>query len=95
MVAVDRNGHGLQSEEPLAPADRAREALIMGLRLADGVDLGRIAAMSGLALDALLDQEAVSRLSVLNLLAQDGQRLRLTPAAMLLLDAILPEIVKV
>jgi len=95
MVAVDRNGHGLQSEEPLAPADRAREALIMGLRLAEGVDLGRIAAMSGLAPDTLLDQEAVSRLSVLNLLAQDGQRLRLTPAAMLLLDAILPEIVQV
>ena len=95
MVAVDRNGHGLQSEEPLAPADRAREALIMGLRLAEGVDLGRIAAMSGLAPDTILDHEAVSRLSVLNLLAQDGQRLRLTPAAMLLLDAILPEIVQV
>lgn len=95
MKAVHRNGHGLQSEEPLAPADRAREALIMGLRLAEGVDLRRIADISGLQPDMLLDDKAVARLSALQLVERDGQRLRVTPAAMLLLDAILPEIVSV
>jgi oxygen-independent coproporphyrinogen-3 oxidase len=95
MTAVRRNSHGLQSEEPLAPADRAREALIMGLRLAEGVDLGRIAAMSGLEPDMLVDEQAVTRLTKLALLERDGQRLRITSAAMLLLDAILPEIVQV
>ncbi|ANI77383.1 MULTISPECIES: radical SAM family heme chaperone HemW [Sphingobium] len=95
MTAVRRNSHGLQSEEPLAPADRAREALIMGLRLAEGVDLGRIAAMSGLEPDMLVDEQAVTRLAKLALVERDGQRLRITSAAMLLLDAILPEIVQV
>jgi putative oxygen-independent coproporphyrinogen III oxidase len=95
MNAVHRNGHGLQSEEPLAPADRAREALIMGLRLVEGVDLRRIADMSGLQPDVLLDDEAIIRLTALNLVERAGQRLRVTPAAMLLLDAILPEIVRV
>lgn len=95
MKAVHRNGHGLQSEEPLAPADRAREALIMGLRLAEGIDLRRIADISGLQPDMLLDDKAVARLSALQLIERDGQRLCVTPAAMLLLDAILPEIVSV
>lgn len=95
MSAVHRNGHGLQSEEALAPADRAREALIMGLRLAEGVDLARIATMSGLEPDMLLNDEAVTRLGKLDLLERDGERLRVTAAAMLLLDAILPEIVQV
>jgi len=95
MDAMRRNGHGLQSEEPLAPADRAREALIMGLRLAEGVDLPRISAMSGLEPDMLVDHEAIARLIKLDLLERDRQRLRLTPAAMLLLDAILPEIVRI
>jgi len=95
MDAMRRNGHGLQSEEPLAPADRAREALIMGLRLAEGVDLQRISAMSGLEPDMLVDHEAIARLTKLDLLERDRQRLRLTPAAMLLLDAILPEIVRI
>ena len=38
---MERNGHGLVLDEPLAPEERAREALLMGLRLAEGVDLAR------------------------------------------------------
>lgn len=93
MEAVRRNGHGLQSEEPLVPADRAREALLMGLRLAEGVDLARIARLSGLTDAALIDEDAVRRLSGHGLVAKAGHRLRVEPAGMLLLDAILPEIV--
>jgi len=45
--------------------------------------------------DMLVDHEAIARLTKLDLLERDRQRLRLTPAAMLLLDAILPEIVRI
>lgn len=93
MDAVRRNGHGLQSEEPLASVDRAREALLMGLRLAEGIDLDRISALSGLAPDLLVDTRAILRLSGLGLLERDGALLRVTAPGMLLLDAILPEIV--
>ena len=93
--AVTRNGHGLQSEEPLDGRDRAREALLMGLRLAEGVDLERIARLSGLPIDALIDGDAVARIAEHGMIRQEGQRLRVSPAGFLLLDAILPEIVAV
>ena len=93
--AVGRNGHGLQREDLLEPTDRAREALLMGLRLGEGVNLSRIARLSGLEMSELVDDGAVTRLSALNLLDRDGQMLRVKPAGMLLLDAILPEIVAI
>ena len=95
MGAVQRNGHGLQSEELLTREDRGREALLMGLRLAEGVDLNRISALSSLPVEQLIDEEAVARLAKLDLIERRDQLLRITPAAMLLLDAILPEIVRV
>ncbi len=90
-AAVARNGHGLRAEEPLAPATRASEALLMGLRLDEGVDLARVAAMTGE--DRLVDAAAVARLAGHGLLTRDGPRLRVTAAGMLLLDGILAEIV--
>ena len=95
MNAVARNGHGAQSEDPLAAEDRAREALLMGLRLRDGVDLDRIVALSGIARARLVDDRAVTRLIGLRLIDQQDSRIQVTPAGMLLLDAILPEIVTV
>ena len=95
MSAVARNGHGLQSEEPLDPADRAREALLMGLRLGEGVDLDRIAALTGLSVPQLVDERAIIRLGEMSLLHRRGARLQVAPHAMQLLDAILPEIVAV
>ena len=95
MGAVQRNSHGLQSEEALTPEDRGREALLMGLRLAEGVDLDRISALSSIPVEQLIDEAAIARLAQLDLIEREGQHLRITPAAMLLLDAILPEIVKV
>ncbi|GLV29382.1 coproporphyrinogen III oxidase [Sphingobium sp. TomTYG75] len=95
MGAVGRNGHGLQSEEVLTPEDRGREALLMGLRLAEGVDLDRISALSGIPVEQLIDEAAIARLAQLDLIERKGPHLKITPAAMLLLDAILPEIVKV
>ena len=96
MGAMRRNGNGLQSEEPLPPVEYAREALLMGLRLAEGVNLGRIAARSGLSVAELVDSRAVGKLCGLGLLYRESEeRLRVAPSAMLLLDAILPEIVAV
>lgn len=91
LAAIARNGHGIESEEPLDPATRASEALLMGLRLAEGVDLDAIAAMSGLPVAALVDPAAIAALP--GLIERDGARLRVTEAGMILLDAILPRVV--
>ncbi len=93
LAATARNGHGIQSEDVL-PADiRAAEALMMGLRLDEGVDLARLAALTGRAPDALVDGTAVRRLAAHGLVAQTGDRLRVLPAGMLVLDRLLGDIV--
>lgn len=92
---VTRNASGLQSETPLLPQEQASEALLMGLRLHAGVDLGRIALRSGVARDGLLKHDRVAKLEALGLINSKGDHLRITPAGMLLLDHILGEIVAV
>ena len=91
LAAVDRNDHGLQLEEPLPPRTRAVEALVMGLRLTEGVDLARIAVATGL--DQLIDADAERRLAALGLIRRSRDRLALTERGAPLLDAILAELV--
>jgi len=95
LAAVARNAHGIKAEADLDPATRATEALLMGLRLAEGVDLDRIAENSGIAADALIDPAAADELAGLGLLTRDGTRVTVTEAGMILLDAILPRLVAV
>lgn len=91
LSAVARNSHGLEVEEPLAPHDRASEALVMGLRLREGVDLDYVATLAGG--NAPIDWPAVERLSRQGMIAHEGHRLRVTEAGALLLDSILPLVV--
>jgi oxygen-independent coproporphyrinogen-3 oxidase len=93
LAALARNGHGIVEETAVAPADRGVEALLMGLRLKEGVDLRRIEQLSARPADAVVDKGAVAKLQSQGLMRWVGDRLYVTPAGMLLLDAILPEIV--
>jgi oxygen-independent coproporphyrinogen-3 oxidase len=94
LSAVARNGHGIESEEPLDAPTRAEEALLMGLRLDAGLDLGRLSMETGLAIDAMVDRQAIDRLAGHGLLAREGDHLTVREAGMLLLDGILAEIVR-
>lgn len=94
LSAVTRNGHGLKVENALTPMQRANEALVMGLRLTQGVDLARVEAMSGLARGEFLDGGAVDRLVGQGLMAKSGDRLRVTDAGILLLDSVLAAVVR-
>ncbi len=95
LNAVARNSHGAQREDALSPAEQAREALLMGLRLREGVDLANIARRTGVAIDALIDADAAQRLSGYGLVIQSGNRITVQPDGMLLLDRILAELVSV
>ncbi len=86
LNAVTRNGHGVQEEVVLAATERATEALVMGLRLAEGVDLGRIGV-------EYVDLPAVERLAGHGLIVREGDRLRVTAAGMPVLEGILREVV--
>ena len=94
ISAVERNGHGLKVESDLPAHERATEAMLMGLRLTEGIDLARIETRSGLARAAFVDTGAVARLAGQGLMRQDGDRLLVTDDGILLLDSILSEVVK-
>ena len=94
LAALTRNGHGIVQETTLSPADKGVDALLMGLRLREGVDLDRLAALAEREIDELVDSGAVTRLCTQGLLARDGPNLRATAPGMLLLDRILAEIVR-
>jgi oxygen-independent coproporphyrinogen-3 oxidase len=83
LARIDRDRHGMDLEEVLSAEAQQREALVMGLRLDEGMPLDRAKAV---------DQAKVSRLVELGLIERTPDRLRVTPAGMLLLDAILAEI---
>ncbi|WP_447764269.1 radical SAM family heme chaperone HemW [Sphingopyxis panaciterrae] len=94
IAAVERNGHGLKVESDLPAHERATEAMLMGLRLTEGIDLVRIEARSGLARDSFVDADAVARLAGQGLMREDGDRLAVTGEGILLLDSILSEVVR-
>ncbi|MGY4397005.1 putative oxygen-independent coproporphyrinogen III oxidase [Sphingomonas sp. UYAg733] len=94
MAAVERNQHGIEIEEALGPRTRSTEALLMGLRLREGVDLNRIATIGQCGIADLIDEPAVAKLQEQGLATRDGDHLHVTEAGMLLLDAILPVVVK-
>jgi oxygen-independent coproporphyrinogen-3 oxidase len=94
LGALARNGHGICEETPIAPTEAAVEALLMGLRLRDGVELGRIADLAGRPPDAIIDERALARLERGGLLTRCDERLAVTPSGMLLLDRILAELVR-
>jgi putative oxygen-independent coproporphyrinogen III oxidase len=52
LAQVEKDGHGVVTEEVLTSAERADEFLLMGLRLAEGIDLARYAAIAGRPLQA-------------------------------------------
>lgn len=90
LAAVARNGHGLVEEEMLTDDEAAHEALVMGLRLAEGIDPAALA--DRLNVDRIVDDAAVDRLEGHGLLERDGTVIRTTQSGRLLLDSILAEI---
>ncbi|BCX17897.1 MAG: coproporphyrinogen III oxidase [Geminicoccaceae bacterium] len=89
LAQVREAGHGLEAEEPLAPSTQAVEALMMGLRLREGVPLARLEALAGCPRDELVDARQRARLEEAGLLRPDPERLIATAAGRLRLDGIL------
>ena len=94
LSAVDRNGHGISSEDELTAADRGREALVMGLRLAEGVDLVATARRLDVTPAAMIDEARFAALVDRGLTWATGDRIGVTERGMLLLDAILAEVAR-
>ena len=85
LARVAADGHGLVEAEPVAAHDQATEMMLMGLRLAEGIDPARHARLAGRP----LDPARVAPLIADGLLRRRGARLAATPAGRVLLDSVL------
>jgi len=79
--------------ETLDAAAKARERVILALRLRAGLDPASFAASSGFALDALYRDGELDRLARLGLLERADGRLRLTARGLELADEVFVELV--
>jgi len=93
LAAVERNGHGIAEARSLGVREQATEALLMGLRLREGVDLDTMARRFALPAAALIEPERLAFYAELGLAWQRGGRIGVTPQGMPLLDALLGELV--
>jgi oxygen-independent coproporphyrinogen-3 oxidase len=92
LASVQAQGHGMASEVALTADERATEALVMGLRLGDGIDAALFHARTGRVLADVLRADRVARIVAQGLLEHDSQGLRLTLAGQPFVDAVLKEI---
>jgi len=85
LAAVEAGSGRVASRTAVTPGEQAVEMAIMGLRLAEGIDPGRYAALAGEPVPEL----RIAELADLGLVARDHGRLRVTAKGRPLLDAVL------
>jgi putative oxygen-independent coproporphyrinogen III oxidase len=89
LMRVEADGNGLITDEALTAEERADEFLLMGLRLAEGIDPARYEAIAGRALDsgriAVLASEGVVDITPMG-------RLRVTREGFPVLDAVVADL---
>jgi putative oxygen-independent coproporphyrinogen III oxidase len=89
LMRVEANGHGVITDDRLNSEERADEFLLMGLRLAEGIDPKRYADLSGRALDP-------RRIAVLReqgaIVVDANGRLRVTKSGFPVLDAVVADL---
>ena len=89
LASVEAGGHGFGETADLGREEMADEMLLMGLRIAEGLDLGRLAALTGYAPSAA----AIARLAEAGLVQHGvGGRLMATREGRMLLDAVVTEL---
>src|SRR4029078_3706039 len=89
LMRVESNGHGVVVDDLLNSEERADDFLLMGLRLAEGIDPERYAVLSGRTLDpgriAILREEGAIVVDA------DG-RLRVTQGGFPVVDAVVADL---
>ncbi|MDF3810582.1 radical SAM family heme chaperone HemW [Rhodopseudomonas sp. BAL398] len=89
LMRVEAGGHGVIVDDVLNSEERADEFLLMGLRLAEGIDPRRYQALSGRALDP-------ARIAVLRdegaIVVDSNGRLRVTQSGFPVLDAVVADL---
>ena len=89
LMRVESLGNGIVTDDLLSREERADEFLLMGLRLAEGIDPARYQMLSGRALDekriAILREEGA-------IVVEQNGRLRVTQEGFPVLDAVVADL---
>jgi oxygen-independent coproporphyrinogen-3 oxidase len=89
LMRVEARGTGMTVDERLTPGETADEYLLMGLRLAEGIDPQRFSALAGRAIDpnrvSFLREQGTVEFTA-------GGRLRVTQSGFPLLDAVVADL---
>jgi putative oxygen-independent coproporphyrinogen III oxidase len=89
LARVEAQGHGLVTDDALTREETADEFLLMGLRLAEGIDLARFAALAGRPLDPI----RIATLCEHGLVETTSEgRLRVTLPGFPVLDAVVADL---
>ena len=89
LTRVEATGNGLVADDPLTREELSDELLLMGLRLAEGIDIARYAAVSGRPLDPV----RIATLREHGLIeTTSGDRLRVTMHGFPVLDAVVADL---
>lgn len=90
LKSIIEDGYITEERSELSALDQAKEALLVGLRMVEGVDVSRFAP----SFDQVVNAEALDRLLREEYLLQDGDRLRATASGRERLNAVLAYLLK-
>ena len=93
LRAYAEHSHGIAEERGLTPSDQAMEAVLMGLRLTEGIAPAKLAARFGFIEADLIDPAKRQFYTRIGHLADTGATLRVTEQGAPLLEALLAELV--
>jgi putative oxygen-independent coproporphyrinogen III oxidase len=88
LAKIDEKNSGFSTIEEIEPAEAAREQLLMGLRLREGIDRSVFRGRWNIELSA----EKIAALSGLGLVRLEGERLAATDKGKLVLNRIIEEL---
>jgi len=89
LAAVEADGHATEEDIVLPPGERRDEMVMMGLRLAQGIDRARFHRETGRAIEASFAARALADLVAGDFLVLDDAGLRATSAGRQRLNAVL------
>lgn len=89
LEMVANQGHGMHPFEPVTPLPRYQEALMMGMRLKEGLPLSRLVDAYGAPIDDILSKDRIATLVKEGILEDHADLLKTTPQGFKCLNAVL------
>jgi putative oxygen-independent coproporphyrinogen III oxidase len=86
---VQAGGHGVIENVTVIPSEQATEYVLMGLRVAEGIDLSRYEQLAGRPMNS----NAIAGLKSMGLIKRHGDHLAATPDGRKLLNAVISELI--